>query len=98
MRKLVCLSLQNNEAQRVESLWRPNRHRTDDPGGAGGGVAHAGAGACSCRDRPRAGQTGTQWGTLAIDPGNAAVMAPGDGSGTGFRPAQPGRETDKLEI
>jgi hypothetical protein len=46
----------------------------------------------------RAGQSGTQWGTLAADPGNAAVMAPGDGAGAGFRPAQPGREPEKLEI
>jgi len=67
MRKLVYLSLQNNVAQRVVSLWRPKLYRTDDTVGSGGGVAHAGAAACSRRERPRAGQTGPEVGILAPD-------------------------------
>jgi hypothetical protein len=77
MRKLVYLSLQNNVAQRVVSLWRPKLYRTDDTVGSGGGVAHAGAAACSRRERPRAGQTGPEVGILA--PGRA-IPGPRRGS------------------
>ena len=75
MRKLVYLSLQNNEAQRVVSLWRPKLYRTDDTVGSGGRVSHAGTRVCPCRERPRAGQSGPEVGTLDADPGNAVVMA-----------------------
>jgi len=75
------ISLEDDEAQRVVILWRPNLSRTDDSAARGVRGGADGTGACSRRNLPRTGQTGAEVGIRVAAAGSGQVRIPGRGGG-----------------
>jgi hypothetical protein len=76
--KLRIQCSNNNEAQRVVRLWRPNRHRTDDTVAACGAGRAAGSAGCPHRERPGAGHSGQEGGVFALGARSPGPVREGD--------------------
>ena len=94
MRNLKYIYLEDDEAQRFVILWRPNLSRTDDSAAVCGAGRSDGTGEPRRRKCPRAGQIGTQWGTLAADSDSATAIASVTRQDLGV---PKGRKTEKLK-
>jgi len=82
MRNLEYLYLEDDEAQRVVILWRPNFSRTDDSATPGVRGGQFGTGARPSRIRLRAGHSGSEVGIPDRAAGSGRFSPRGSGAGT----------------